>query len=150
MDDEYEYGIPPELREWFESKRQEELKLTAPKFYILRDLKLVQVGLYEWATWLQDMQNRIDLTTIGGVEVSTVFLGVDHNFCFSDLTNYRPILFESMIFGGPLDMFQWRYSTLGEAKQGHSELVAAVREGRQPLMTWGQEGFWNLFRDMFE
>lgn len=150
MDDEYEYGIPPELREWFESKRNEELELSKPRYYILRDLKLVQVGLLEWAMWLENMQNSIDHTTIGETNVSTVFLGIDYNFCFTDLPNHRPILFESMIFGGPLDQFQWRYSTLGEAKQGHAELVAAVREDRQPFMTWGQEGFWNLFRDMFE
>jgi hypothetical protein len=55
-----------------------------------------------------------------------------------------------MIFGGRLDQFQWRYSTLGKAKQGHHELITAVREDRDPYMSWGEEGFWNWFREMFD
>lgn len=55
-----------------------------------------------------------------------------------------------MVFGGSLDQFQWRYSTLGEAKQGHYEVVAALREGRDPVMDFGERGFWMWFREMFD
>jgi len=33
------------------------------------------------------------------VEISTVFLGIDHSFSGSK----EPLLFETMVFGGPLD-----------------------------------------------
>lgn len=146
--DEFEFGIPPEIRSWIDSLRND---LSVPVFYILRDYKLVQVSSLEWAVWFEDHTNRvIDSTYIGNVHISTVFLGLDHNFDFNDLANHRPILFESMIFGGQLDQFQWRYSTLGEAKNGHYELVRAVKEDREPVMKQGEEGFWGRFRDMFE
>lgn len=149
-DDEFEFPIPEELP-WFESQRKKEIGLSDNGFYILVNYKLVRVGLLEWAMWLEDDNNRsIEYTKISDTNVSTVFFGIDHNFCFDDLVTHRPILFESMVFGGRLNGFQWRYSTLGEAKQGHYALVEAVREGRDPQMSWGQEGFWNWFRDMFD
>jgi hypothetical protein len=59
---------------------------------------------------------------IGEVRVSTVWLGVDHNF-----SEYGPpLIFESMIFGGEHDREQRRYPTLEQAKAGHAELVAMV------------------------
>jgi hypothetical protein len=49
--------------------------------------------------------------------LSTVFLGIDHNFGFNDPT---PVLFESMIFGGEhLDETTDRYRTYEEAEKGH-------------------------------
>lgn len=57
------------------------------------------------------------------VEVSTVWLGLDHNW-WPD----RPIkIFETMIFGGDLDLEQWRYSTEDEALAGHAETVKLVQ-----------------------
>lgn len=58
-------------------------------------------------------------------EVSTVFLGVDHQF---DPT-LPPLLFETMIFGGPNDHERWRYGTWDEAAAGHERIVAALRAG---------------------
>jgi len=150
MSDEFEFPVPDELLPWIRAQREKELDLSAPRYYILRDYKLVMVSLLEWAIWFEDANNRrIERTVVGDSSISTVFLGLDHNFCFDDLINCRPVLFESMIFGGPLDQFQWRYSTLGESKCGHYELVEAVRENREPCVSCGEESFWNWFRDMF-
>ena len=33
------------------------------------------------------------------------------------------ILFETMIFGGQYDDYQWRYSTYEEAEAGHNSLL---------------------------
>jgi hypothetical protein len=55
--------------------------------------------------------------------VSTVFLCVDHQWGDGD-----PVLFETMVFGGPLDGWQWRYCYHGEAMTGH---VAAVEQCKQ-------------------
>jgi hypothetical protein len=63
------------------------------------------------------------------VEVSTVWLGLDHNHLgrlHPDLP-YLPKIFETMIFGGDLDLEQWRYSTEEEALAGHAETVKLVQ-----------------------
>lgn len=62
------------------------------------------------------------------VEVSTVFLGLDHRH-FGD---GPPILFESMIFGGEHDGWATRYCTKAEAQTGHDAICKALSEGRDP------------------
>jgi hypothetical protein len=57
------------------------------------------------------------------VEVSTVFLMMDHGW--SDV----PVLFETMVFGGPLDGYMRRYHTHDEAMEGHLETVQMIRAG---------------------
>jgi hypothetical protein len=153
MNDEYEFPIPPELQPWFQAQQNQEPNHR--HYYILKNGKITPATLLEWVYWFEDFTNRqIENTTLNhnqqNVTISTVFLGINHDLNFTDLANKRPILFETMVFGGHLDQFQWRYRTLGEAKQGHYELVTAVQENRTPHMQWGQEGFWNLFRQMFE
>lgn len=54
------------------------------------------------------------------VEVSTVWLGMDHGF------GCEPLIFETMIFGGPHDVYQERYATLEEAKAGHKRACKLV------------------------
>ena len=60
---------------------------------------------------------------IGDVEISTVFLGLDHQF-----GKGRPLLFETMVFGGELDQEMDRYSTYEEAEKGHKFMVKRVKE----------------------
>lgn len=62
---------------------------------------------------------------IGDVEISTVWLGLDHNFNDEG----PPLIFESMIFGGNYDEEQHRYSTWAEAEEGHKKLVEKVKNG---------------------
>lgn len=64
------------------------------------------------------------------VKVSTVFLGLDHGFWFQPVKPYRPVLFESMIFGGPFNDEQERYCTIEEAQDGHQRMVRLARLGR--------------------
>ena len=67
-------------------------------------------------------------------EVSTVHLVLDHGFGFGP-----PLIFETMIFGGPHDQDQWRYATEAEAVTGHEHVVGALRaetveaEVREPV-----------------
>lgn len=63
--------------------------------------------------------------TDDGVNVSTVFLTIDHAF-----GNEPPILFESMIFGGEHDGDQDRYHTWDEAVAGHKAMCE--KAGIQP------------------
>jgi len=55
----------------------------------------------------------------GEVRVSTVYLGLDHNFSAEG----PPLIFETMVFGGPLDDEQERYSTQEQATEGHHRWV---------------------------
>lgn len=54
--------------------------------------------------------------------VSTVWLGIDQGFGATE----RPLIFESRVFGGPLDNTCRRYATRDEAIAGHDELVAEI------------------------
>ena len=71
------------------------------------------------------MDRRVNRTAIGDVEVSTVFLGLDHAH-----DDGPPVLYETMIFGGKHDNDMWRYHTREEAEAGHAKVVAAVQAGK--------------------
>lgn len=80
--------------------------------------------LLEFARWFEQADRHIALTYLGdGVTVSTVFLGMDHNF-----GDGPPLLFETMCFGSSLNEEQRRYSTYDEAEIGHAVMVRRVRE----------------------
>jgi len=94
-----------------------------PRYYILIDRLPVAVDMMTWARWFENINNRrIGDDHIGKVHVSTVFLGLDHNFGGGD-----PVLFETMIFRGPLDQEQLRYCTYAQAERGHAEAVTRAK-----------------------
>ena len=70
--------------------------------------------------------------------ISTVFLGVDHNFDITDGSD--PILFETMIFDNTdaqtmfRDLYQDRYRTWDEAKVGHRKAVDYVIKNWHTLL----------------
>lgn len=74
-------------------------------------------------------KNRVVAKTqvYDGCNVSTVFLGLDHGYRPGD----PPIVFETMVFGGPFDQDQERYATWDEAVAGHARWVKKC----QPIMT---------------
>ena len=57
------------------------------------------------------------------VEVSTVFLEANHRF-----DDGPPLVFETLVLGGPLADECERYSTWDEAEVGHAAMVARVRD----------------------
>lgn len=56
------------------------------------------------------------------IRVSTVFLMLDHSFMGGP-----PVLWETMVFGGPSDGEQWRYAHRRAAKAGHRDVVRFLR-----------------------
>jgi hypothetical protein len=89
--------------------------------YILVGNEVVRVTFDEW--------RRIALHKRNGVRVSTVFLGIDHNFGLEG----PPIVFETMVFIDDAeddergnDYGQWRYSTYDEALLGHIRVCNRV------------------------
>ena len=76
--------------------------------------------LLTWGRWMENVAaRRVDRTEFDGGYVSTVFLGLDHAF-----THGAPVLWETMIFGGPHDGYQDRYTSLKAARAGHAKAVA--------------------------
>lgn len=93
--------------------------------YILDGKKPIPCSdLMEWASWFETSNRRVAQDEIGDAQISTVFIGLDHSF-----GNGPPLVFETMIFGGPHDQHQTRASTWDEAEQQHAEAVAMVRSG---------------------
>lgn len=76
--------------------------------------------------WLMNPTTSIrkSLVQITGVTISTVFLGVDHGLGPSeDGAPYKPILHETMVFGGPDDQYQVRASDYDTAIENHEEIL---------------------------
>jgi hypothetical protein len=92
-------------------------------------------NLFEWGAWFESHDRTIAYTEVKGLCVSTVFLGLDHNF----FDGGAPLLFETMIFpltdDGAVDCrsaldFQERYATRAEAIAGHTRAVDWVLAGQ--------------------
>jgi hypothetical protein len=82
--------------------------------------------LMEWAMEFENIAKRVVAQTqCEDSEVSTVFLGLDHNFSGRG----APVLFETMVFGGTHDGEQERYCTWDEAEAGHRAMVARIEGG---------------------
>lgn len=58
------------------------------------------------------------------VFVSTVFLGLDHRWDKS--SNDKPVLWETMIFGGEYNDYQERYTSHQDAVEGHQRALALL------------------------
>lgn len=83
-------------------------------------------NLLKWGQWMENHNNRrVDLWEKNGVKVSTVFLGLDHNW--ND--DGPPVLWETMVFGGDFDQHQQRYTSAKDARDGHQEVVRMVEGG---------------------
>ena len=100
--------------------------------YILVDRRPVpEPILLKWARWLETADRVVAQDTVreacgdgvAGVEVSTVFLGLDQIF----RNEGAPVLFETKVFGGIMDGERERYSTWAEAEAGHQRMLERVR-----------------------
>jgi hypothetical protein len=97
------------------------------RYWILAGRKPIEATLMELGRFLEHSPDRsVAQTKIGNVDVSTVFLGIDHNW----FGNGPPLLFETMVFGGPEDGHLMRCSTWAEAEQQHERVCALVRAGK--------------------
>ena len=90
--------------------------------YILKGHEVVPVeDVLEWGEWFETANRVVAKDEINGARVSTVFLGLDHSF-----GGNKPLLFETMIFGGEHDDYQERYTTWEEAEAGHKKAVEMI------------------------
>jgi len=105
--------------------------------YKLNELKeLIQIEIEDLDVEVFDIENRrVALTKIGDVEVSTVFLVVDHN-----PLGDRPVVFETMIFREDNDDNEmYRYCTWKEAEEGHWKIVKNLVDTKNEILEITQE-----------
>lgn len=100
-------------------------------YYILDGTTPVPATYRAYIRWRikNPMHRRIALDTVGDLEVSTVFLGLNHAYT----REHPPVLFETMVFRGDESTGeQERYCTWAEAEAGHREMVERLEkvEGR--------------------
>lgn len=101
-----------------------------PHFYILEEKVAIPVGTREHRRWVTSdpeggrrvvASDKFEYQS-GEIHVSTVFiLGINHAFGDGD-----PLLFETMIFDGPMDGYQTRYSTWEQAEAGHKKALETL------------------------
>lgn len=97
-------------------------------YYILDGHEVVPCeDILDWAKWTDDAYRTdpspriVARTAVGDSIVSTVFLGIDHNWAFTG----EPVLFETMVFDKDVksDSGCWRCSTWEEAEAQHKMVV---------------------------
>lgn len=122
-----------------------------------------EVSLEEWGKQFNRESRIVEQTdTKLGYWVSTVFLGLDHNF--STDPNAKPILFETMVFDRNNrrtyklgegewesmgeEMYMNRYHTWDEALKGHQEVVklwsSRLRVWKFRLKNWLSWKMWKI------
>lgn len=93
--------------------------------YIEIDGKVLIVDDFaEWMNVFYASDHHVMKTNLpDGVHISTIFLGVDHQY-----GEGPPILYETMVFGGQHDEYTDRYHTREEAISGHENILKMVQE----------------------
>jgi hypothetical protein len=113
--------------------------------YMLIGQTPVPSDLMTWARWFEDsrLERVVKQTWVMGelCWVSTVFLGLDHQFC----PGGPPILFETMAFWGGEGYEQERCSTWLEAEAQHAAMIAHVLTPRVVLTA-----VWRACREAWE
>lgn len=82
------------------------------------------IEMMEWVELMHEDYKRVAETRVGQVYVSTVWLGLNHNW-----GRGRPLIYETMAFGPGSwsELLCERYSTEAEALAGHERAVALAR-----------------------
>jgi len=89
--------------------------------FILKGKEAVRESdLHKWGAWFETGDRVVAKTSLGESDVSTVFLGLDHG-----LDDGPPILFETLVFGGPAVRPVPR---LPDMTTTHATLIADAKE----------------------
>lgn len=106
-----------------------------PHLYLLEGKKPVPASdAVEWGKWYEtSFEERLVARTIlkdsPHIRIQTDFIGIDLGFAWMNIQpSHKPLLFETMVFGGPMDGYQSRYSTWVGAQHGHEKVVRLVKE----------------------
>lgn len=100
------------------------------QFYILEGRKVKRATTREWALFMErrDDVRVVARTDVGGFHISTVFIGLDHNFS----PDGPPVLWETMVFddqNGRADFEQVRCAgSWDQAEEMHRRMVEQVEQ----------------------
>lgn len=98
--------------------------------YILDGHKVVPCyDLIQWATWFETANRHVSYHTQKGIVVSTIFLGLDFNLSGGDYPldgDHEPMVFETLVKGGPYDGYTDKYCTWEQAEAGHQAACKLV------------------------
>lgn len=90
--------------------------------YILQDKVPVVISDPQiWGEFMETQDRIIKKTEFGDIHISTVFIGLNHS-----LDGSKILLFETLVFQGPLDSEMERYSSWEEAEAGHAKMEEKV------------------------
>ena len=78
-------------------------------------------NIHEWARWFKNADRQVARTENADICISTVFLGLNHQF-----GDGAPLLFETLVFGGEYDGDCDRYTTWEGAERGHRIMCERV------------------------
>lgn len=99
-------------------------------YFLNEDHTYEKCEFMKWANQFEELsranKRHVGDDMIGDYHVSTVWLGLDHNYYSGP-----PLLFETMIFHGDhsSDIYMDRYTTWDEAVKGHKRAIQWVNEG---------------------
>lgn len=103
------------------------------KYILDENNNAIPATLLEWGEFLEYQTDRkiVKQEEKDNHRISTVFLGLDHGLReFHERNeNYKPLIFETMIFKNGTDIYCTRYSTWKEAEQGHEVALQWVKDG---------------------
>lgn len=94
----------------------------------------VPISMEQWVAEFSRQDRSLKQTDLGALgKVSTVFLGLNAGF-----GGGPPLIFETMVFGGPLDEYIERYATEEQALIGHDFTVMRLQlnypEAKSPAL----------------
>lgn len=117
------------------------------KFILHDHTVILEPNVVRWALWFEKYDRRVGSSEFAlPVEhwfwrllgrkdnywVSTVFLGVDHNFTSVEET--EPLLFQTVIWKNyNQEVYQTRCSTWEQAEAMHSEAIAWVKQASEKI-----------------
>lgn len=114
-------------------------------WYTLADDGKTPLKTDDYSRKIPEEHRRVGDTEAGDARVSTVFLSMDHRY--EGDPDPRPVLWETMVFGGPLEGFQGRYRTYAEAVAGHAAMVERVKAAPDLQRRNRGQRFYEAFMD---
>jgi hypothetical protein len=92
------------------------------QYILIGQTPVPEPDLMKWAEWMQTADCIVFQEEIAGGVVSTVFLGLDHQYGAGP-----PLLFETMVFRDGESVACHRCGTWREAEAQHGDVLAAIR-----------------------
>jgi hypothetical protein len=86
-------------------------------------------SMLEWVKWFANADRKVAVTRIDDMEISTVFVGIDHEYSPHGVRYHgQPMLFETAVFTGSRVVRVFRHPSWAEAEQAHAFIVECIQD----------------------